>query len=115
MEQPISQVFFHLNRVEDHLDSRFPYLTNRSDLTHISGLQRRQILDWLSTQPYLDHHTTIKLRVLDGTCRWVLEHASFTEWKDESTNSLLWLHGAQGAGKSCLASMVIDDGMNVSS
>ncbi|KAJ5493724.1 Galactose oxidase/kelch beta-propeller [Penicillium fimorum] len=99
MEQPISQVFFHLNKVEDHLDS----------------IQRRQMLDWLSSQPYVDHHDTIKFRVLDGTCQWVLQHASFTEWKAESTNSLLWLHGAQGAGKSCLASMVIEDGMHVSS
>ncbi|KAJ5409244.1 Galactose oxidase/kelch beta-propeller [Penicillium crustosum] len=98
MAQPISEVSFHLDKFEDHLDS----------------IQRRQMLDWLSTQPYLDHHTTIKSRVLDGTCRWVLQHPSFTEWKCESTNSLLWLHGAQGAGKSCLASMVIDDATNVS-
>ncbi|CAI7646113.1 unnamed protein product, partial [Penicillium crustosum] len=98
MAQPISEVSFHLDKFEDHLDS----------------IQRRQMLDWLSTQPYLDHHTTIKSRVLDGTCQWVLQHPSFTEWKCESTNSLLWLHGAQGAGKSCLASMVIDDATNVS-
>ncbi|KAJ5382277.1 Galactose oxidase/kelch beta-propeller [Penicillium concentricum] len=99
MKQPISQAFFPLSKVEDHLDS----------------IQRRQMLDWLSSQPYVDHHATIKFRVLDGTCQWVLQHASFTEWKAESTNSLLWLHGAQGAGKSCLASMVVEDGMNVSS
>jgi hypothetical protein len=73
------------------------------------------MLDWLSSQPYFDHHTSIKSRVLDGTCQWVLQHASFTEWKSESTNSLLWLHGTQGAGKSCLASMVVEDDMNVSS
>lgn len=24
MEQPISQVFFHFNKVEDHLNSKFP-------------------------------------------------------------------------------------------
>ncbi|KUM59347.1 hypothetical protein ACN42_g7803 [Penicillium freii] len=97
--QPISQVSLHLNKFDDHLDS----------------IQRRQMLDWLSTQPYLDHHTTIKLRVLDGTCQWVLQHPGFTEWKSESINSLLWLHGAQGTGKTCLASVVIDDGMDVSS
>lgn len=115
MAQPISQVSLHLNKFDDHLDSKFPCLTNRSNLTSLSGIQRRQMLDWLSTQPYLDHHTTIKLRVLDGTCQWVLQHPGFTEWKGESTNSLLWLHGAQGTGKSCLASVVIDEGMNVSS
>lgn len=115
MAQPISQVSFHLNKFEDHLDSKFPYLTDRSNLTSLPGIQRRQMLDWLSTQPYLDHHTTIKFRVLDGTCQWVLQHPCFTEWKCESTNSLLWLHGAQGAGKSCLASVVIDDATNVSS
>ncbi|KAJ5488374.1 Short-chain dehydrogenase/reductase SDR [Penicillium expansum] len=99
MEQPISQVFFHFNKVEDHLNS----------------IQRREVLNWLSSQPYLDHHTTIKSRVLDGTCQWVLQHTSFTKWQGESTNSLLWLYGAQGAGKSCLASTVIEDGMKVSS
>ncbi|KAJ6102335.1 Galactose oxidase/kelch beta-propeller [Penicillium sp. IBT 16267x] len=93
MNQPISHLSLQLERMEEHIDS----------------LQRKEVLDWLSSQPYFDHHRTVNSRVLGGTCQWVLQHPSFSDWKRESTNSVLWLHGNQGAGKSCLASAVIDD------
>jgi hypothetical protein len=65
-------------------------------------MKRLEVLDWLSTQPYIDHHTTIKSRVMDGTGQWLLNHWTFRRWKVASSNSLLWLHGMQGTGKSSL-------------
>ncbi|KAJ5152823.1 Galactose oxidase/kelch beta-propeller [Penicillium canariense] len=74
-------------------------------------IQRREILDWLSSQPYYDHHTDINPKVLKGTCQWVVQHPDFVQWQNDSKNTLLWLHGMQGSGKSCLTSMVIDESM----
>jgi Cdc6-like AAA superfamily ATPase len=77
-------------------------------------MQRRDILDWLSSQPYHDHHTDIQPKVLEGTCQWVVQHAEFSKWQNDSKNTLLWLHGTQGSGKSCLTSTVIDEIMKAS-
>ncbi|KAL3475927.1 hypothetical protein BJX99DRAFT_270885 [Aspergillus californicus] len=98
IEQPVPQMTLQLNKIEDHLNS----------------IQRKHILEWLSSQRPLYHHKTIKSTVLDGTCQWVLQNEHFNKWKIESTNSLLWLHGTQGAGKTCIASTVIEDGLKVS-
>lgn len=73
-----------------------------------------QILEWLSTEPSGKHHRAIRSRVLDGTCQWVLRHEAFVRWKLERKNSLVWLHGGQGVGKSCIASTVIEDSLQAS-
>lgn len=71
-------------------------------------------MDWLSTQPYHDHHTDIQAKVLTGTCQWVVQHPEFSKWQNDNKNSLLWLHGIQGSGKSCLTSTAIDEIMKTS-
>lgn len=71
-------------------------------------------MDWLSSQPYHDHHADIQPKVLTGTCQWVVQHPEFSKWQNDSKNSLLWLHGTQGSGKSCLTSTVIDEIMKAS-
>ncbi|KAJ5109321.1 hypothetical protein N7456_005996 [Penicillium angulare] len=99
MDQPVLQMSIQLDRVQDHLDN----------------LQRQKILDWLSTQKYGDHHRFINDRVLEGTCSWILRHLEFISWKGNSTNSIMYLHGTQGTGKSCLTSVVVEDGMAIAS
>lgn len=98
IDQPILQMSIKIERVEDHLDD----------------LQRQKILDWLSLQRNGDHHKSIKDRVLTGTCGWIIQVPEFIKWQGDSTNSLLWLHGMQGVGKSCLTSVVIEDSMQLS-
>jgi hypothetical protein len=51
--------------------------------------------------------------VVAGTGRWLLEDRLFHKWKEESTSSILWLHGIPGSGKSKLASIVIEDAMSL--
>ncbi|OJJ06515.1 hypothetical protein ASPVEDRAFT_327326 [Aspergillus versicolor CBS 583.65] len=95
IDRPILNMSHQLDRVEDHLDN----------------LQRREILDWISSQRYGDYHRAIKDRVLEGTCGWIVQHPEFMKWNADSTSSLLWLHGTQGVGKSCLTSVIIEDCM----
>jgi len=64
--------------------------------------KRTEILQWISSEPYLDHHNQMKDDVLLGTGEWLLSHPVFRKWKKESVSSILWLHGIPGSGKSKL-------------
>ncbi|KAK3897542.1 hypothetical protein C8A05DRAFT_38902 [Staphylotrichum tortipilum] len=49
-------------------------------------------------------------RIMDGSCRWILDRDTFQQWRDgiaDSGCALLWLKGLPGAGKSILSSFVI--------
>lgn len=119
MEQPIWQTVCRLEKVEDYLDSKFSIHSSEygpSSYTEffVPDVQRREILDWISSQHYHDHHVAVQTKVLDGTCKWVIQLPEFSNWQNESQNSLLWLHGTQGSGKSCLTSSVINKIMKTS-
>ncbi|KAJ9137442.1 GPI inositol-deacylase [Pleurostoma richardsiae] len=44
---------------------------------------------------------------LEGSCEWLLQRATFIEWRDALSSKLYWLRGRPGAGKSVLASAII--------
>ncbi|KAL7265925.1 hypothetical protein RUND412_011545, partial [Rhizina undulata] len=70
--------------------------------------ERSDILKWLSTVPFEDHHLFIRPSRQAGTGEWLLKKKEFIYWKDSSSSSILWLRGIAGAGKTVLASCVID-------
>ncbi len=49
-------------------------------------------------------------RILQGSCQWLLQRRAFQDWVSDTPNKsgVLWLTGNPGAGKSILASYVID-------
>ncbi|ESK88372.1 hypothetical protein Moror_14777 [Moniliophthora roreri MCA 2997] len=65
--------------------------------------ERTKILDWISPLLYQGYHNHHKRDVLQRTGQWLLQSQMYREWKNDSTSSLLWLHGIPGAGKSKLA------------
>ncbi len=69
--------------------------------------RRIQILHWLSSLSYNEYHNRVKSGVFAGTGQWLLSHPIFQKWQIESANSLLWLHGLQGSGKSSLVSVFL--------
>ncbi len=95
IDGPILRMSSQLNKIEDYLDKS----------------KRHEILRWVSTQPYLEHHEQISKKALSGTGRWLLKDPTYAKWHKESSSSLLWLHGKVGAGKSTLVSIVIEDVM----
>ena len=95
IDGPILRMSSQLNGIEDHLDK----------------LKRYEILQWVSAQPYLEHHEQISKNALPGTGKWLLEDSTYADWHRGSTSSLLWLHGKVGAGKSTLVSIVIEDAL----
>ncbi|KAL9066249.1 MAG: hypothetical protein Q9161_007706 [Pseudevernia consocians] len=71
--------------------------------------ERMEILRWVSSQPYLDHHQQVKKKALSGSGQWLLQDPLYIQWYKQSVSSLLWLHGKPGSGKSTLVSLVIED------
>ncbi|KAL7266006.1 hypothetical protein RUND412_011463, partial [Rhizina undulata] len=69
--------------------------------------ERFRILNWLSEVNYEEHHEFIAAARQDNTGNWLFGKGDFTEW-ERSTSSIFWLHGIAGAGKTVLASTVID-------
>lgn len=71
--------------------------------------ERGRILSWLSSEPYQQHHQQVKRQTLQGTGQWLLQDPIYAKWLQDSSSSLLWLHGKPGSGKSTLISIVIED------
>ncbi|KAH6888665.1 hypothetical protein B0T10DRAFT_573510 [Thelonectria olida] len=93
LDSSISRWDERLSAINDHL--------NRDD--------RSNILQWISSEPNLQHHRQAHSEILQGTGTWLFHDSKFLEWKNETASSILWLHGIPGSGKSKLLSMVVED------
>jgi hypothetical protein len=71
------------------------------------------VLQWFcAADSVLDHQDISKTRQeFQGTGTWILKHPKYSAWKtDDVPNvSTLWLNGIPGAGKTVLASAIIED------
>jgi len=101
IDMPLRRVNDDLKNITDNLESK-KIVSNFWDLLTLLDSRRVKILQWLSLQPFNEHHTQVKENVLKGTGQWLLSHPVFTKWKKDSASSILWLHGIQGSGKSSL-------------
>ncbi|KAF2676991.1 hypothetical protein K458DRAFT_258856, partial [Lentithecium fluviatile CBS 122367] len=45
---------------------------------------------------------------VEGTCKWLFKNESFRSWVSQDRNSLLWITGVPGSGKTVLASFLVD-------
>ncbi|KAF2794499.1 hypothetical protein K505DRAFT_26200 [Melanomma pulvis-pyrius CBS 109.77] len=79
----------------------------------LDATQRRQICDWIEhVNPTRNHNDALKLRD-DQTCCWILRHIEWQKWLS-GTRRFIWIHGIPGAGKTILASYIIEQIRNVS-
>ncbi|KAL7273574.1 hypothetical protein RUND412_003559 [Rhizina undulata] len=69
--------------------------------------KRFQILTWLSKVDYKEYHDFIRSARQANTGNWLFRKNDFIQWNN-SSSSIFWLHGIAGAGKTILASSVID-------
>ncbi|PGG95177.1 hypothetical protein AJ80_10005, partial [Polytolypa hystricis UAMH7299] len=70
--------------------------------------RKRAILNWLNPpDPYSNYNAACKQREKD-TGTWFLKGHEYATWRDTS-NSILWLHGIPGCGKTVLSSTVLKD------
>ncbi|VUC38138.1 unnamed protein product [Clonostachys rosea] len=74
---------------------------------HNKAEEERRCHQVFKTSPYERYKNSNPERV-DNTCRWVLEHEQFLEWKDSARHDLLWISADPGCGKSALSRSLID-------
>lgn len=73
--------------------------------------EHHTILDWLTPVDYAPQYTDYIRRRAPGTGQWLLDSAEYQSWL-ETRNQTLFCPGIPGAGKTILASIVIDDLFN---
>ncbi|KAL8852047.1 MAG: hypothetical protein Q9221_003072 [Calogaya cf. arnoldii] len=69
---------------------------------------RDRVYNWLAAPNPLRSHEEARAKCLLGTGEWFIEHMQYHKWRVEP-NSLLWLHGTAGCGKTVLSSITIED------
>lgn len=70
--------------------------------------QRKQALSRLSTINFETNHSDVCSKRAKGTGEWFLQSRDYGYWLDPSTNTMMWCRGIPGAGKTILASRVLD-------
>ncbi|KAI1828523.1 hypothetical protein F4861DRAFT_544755 [Xylaria intraflava] len=86
-----------------HIDERVKIILER-----VSADDRFKLLDTFSKVAFGDQHIRRTKSRTEGTGTWLLKHQKFRDWEISSSSSILWLTGTIGAGKSVLASNVVD-------
>ncbi|KAL8852053.1 MAG: hypothetical protein Q9221_003078 [Calogaya cf. arnoldii] len=71
-------------------------------------LSNYQIFGWLSAPDMASNHYQASKKRAAATGRWLIDSPDYIEWKAQP-QSLYWLHGLLGCGKTTLASTIIDD------
>ncbi|KAI8955739.1 hypothetical protein F4801DRAFT_277548 [Xylaria longipes] len=67
-----------------------------------------KILQWISNIAYETDFISISQTRLADTCEWLGRHQKYLDWLEREYSSIFWLHGIPGAGKTYLASKVVD-------
>ncbi|KAK8243431.1 hypothetical protein HDK90DRAFT_409640 [Phyllosticta capitalensis] len=105
-----------VERLQDCFDDIKDGLERRWELeTRISISEERQkVLDFFgNVDPSSNHNTSLQLRH-PGTGQWLIDHELFRRWQ-KTPASKLWLSGIPGAGKTVLASLIIEESLKGSS
>ena len=74
---------------------------------HQDDQERQAILDWLSPVNYATQQNDFIGRRQEGTGRWLLNSDEFQAWLNQ-TKQTLFCPGIPGAGKTMIASIVVD-------
>ena len=70
--------------------------------------ERRVIMDWLTPIDYFTQQNESISRRQEGTGQWLLNSNEFQQWVNQSKQTL-FCPGSPGAGKTIIASMIVDD------
>ncbi|KAJ7444216.1 ankyrin repeat domain-containing protein [Mycena latifolia] len=90
-----------LNIVQEQKDTSLKaQFTNEAE-------KRQNILDWMSPLNFLQRQADVFGALQSGTGEWLLGKAGFQEWESGS-GEVLFCRGIPGAGKTVLASLVVN-------
>ncbi|KAF7970476.1 hypothetical protein HWV62_23831, partial [Athelia sp. TMB] len=94
-------------------DQKSSYFAQSADVTDalIIPDSEEKIEKWISAPDTSLNYKTAREKHQQGTGSWLVEEFAFKEWK-ELPDSILWLHGGPGCGKTILCSCAIEDVKN---
>jgi hypothetical protein len=72
---------------------------------------RLKVMDWLSSVNFRGKQQDVYSRAEKGTGTWILDDPTFNSWL-AGRHKILWCWGVPGAGKTVLASIIIDHLVN---
>ena len=55
--------------------------------------EREELIEWLKPFDYHSKHQSSSQLRQEGTCGWLLENATFQDWRSGSGSKFLWLYG----------------------
>jgi tetratricopeptide (TPR) repeat protein len=72
--------------------------------------RQRRVMEWLNPVDVENDFQRELEKRAQKTCSWIIENNDYESWKDpQKHDSLLWINGRPGSGKSVLSSSVIED------
>ena len=121
------KLLFTLARQNDHIALTKAIKSETGTLHKITdeigeGVARLELSDrhhkirlWLSgVDPSLNYNQALRKRH-EGTGNWLIEDDIFRDWKqDPDSDSIIWLYGIPGCGKTILCSTVVEHVLHVS-
>ncbi|KAI1276347.1 hypothetical protein F5Y07DRAFT_140399 [Xylaria sp. FL0933] len=87
------------------LDGIYKKLDDSEDKSR--DVETQTIIQWISPLSFRATHTSVLESAQPGTGRWLLDHEVFRRWVTGEI-SILWCWGIPGAGKTTLASLVVN-------
>ena len=102
----VNQGLAEIQTSQTHLHQGLDSIERRHEQRETSE-ERVAILDWLAPKDYTTHQNDSFGRRQEGTGQWLLDSPEFSKWL-EVENQTLFCPGIPGAGKTILASVVID-------
>ncbi|KAJ7841907.1 ankyrin repeat-containing domain protein [Mycena olivaceomarginata] len=75
---------------------------------HYNSAERRRIIEWASPLNFFPRQADILSNRQPGTGEWLLQDGTFKRWEAGEIRAL-WCRGIPGAGKTVLASIVVND------
>ncbi|KAF5579615.1 ankyrin protein [Fusarium pseudocircinatum] len=104
-----------LSRIRPEAVSREEAMVSKIDKGLISGVDdlkrsiaEQEVLDWLSDEDFGAYQFDEHSKKAPGTCEWFLESPEYQSWTQEK-GKVLFCSGIAGAGKSVLASAIIEN------
>ena len=80
-----------------------------------TGTKYRKVMEWLSpVDPRQSYERILKSRT-PGSGAWLTDSKDFLTWRESATNSVFWLNGITGAGKTTLMTTAIENVVAVDS
>ena len=94
----------NVTSIQDSIDLEKLRLRDRENYD-----RRQLMLSKLTSIDFEATHKDISSRRVEDTGQWLLESPAYKAWHDSKSSRVLWCPGVPGAGKTMLASLVIDD------